>query len=152
MNATVNRLIPTLWLASTLVLGAQSAQAAPCAPADCKALDAVAHDYIDGWYDGNATRMRNALAPELAKRNLVQATNSTRIDEMGADGLIYYTGKGTGATREPSLRRADVTVLDVSGDMAAVKLVAQDWVDYLALARINGSWKIVNVVWELHAH
>ncbi|SMC27503.1 Putative lumazine-binding [Andreprevotia lacus DSM 23236] len=136
--------------AGTLGVVAQGAGAAPCAPADCKALDAVARDYIEGWYDGNAARMRNALSPQLAKRNVAQGADGARVEEMGADGLIYYTGKGAGATRDPALRRADVTVLDVSGDMAAVKLVAQDWVDYLALARIDGQWKIVTVVWELH--
>jgi hypothetical protein len=31
-----------------------------------------------------------------------------------------------------------------------VKLMAADWVDYLHLARWNGRWVIVNVLWELY--
>jgi len=27
--------------------------------------------------------------------------------------------------------------------------VASDWIDYLELARWNGQWKIVNVLWAL---
>jgi hypothetical protein len=27
--------------------------------------------------------------------------------------------------------------------------VASDWIDYLQLAKWNGEWKIVNVLWEL---
>jgi hypothetical protein len=32
---------------------------------------------------------------------------------------------------------------------ASVKLVANGWVDYLHVARFNGRWVIVNVLWEL---
>ncbi|MFN2498595.1 MAG: serine hydrolase [Pyrinomonadaceae bacterium] len=32
---------------------------------------------------------------------------------------------------------------------ASVKLVASDWIDYLHVAKFNGRWMIVNVLWEL---
>ena len=32
---------------------------------------------------------------------------------------------------------------------ASVKIVAADWVDYLHLAKYNGRWVIVNVLWEM---
>jgi hypothetical protein len=35
------------------------------------------------------------------------------------------------------------------GNAASAKVVASDWVDYLHLARWNGEWRIVNVLWEL---
>ena len=41
-----------------------------------------------------------------------------------------------------------MTILDVSGNMAAVKCVSADYVDYLLLAKTNGQWKIVNALWE----
>ncbi|BCL75099.1 hypothetical protein JHS3_08350 [Jeongeupia sp. HS-3] len=135
-----------------LIMGTASlgANAVPCEPATCAALKAVALDYIDGWYDGNAARMKQALHPQLVKRALGPAGNEDNLNEMGADGLVFYTGKGIGATTVPALRRAEVTVLDVSGNMAAVKVVATDWVDYLQLGRVGENWKIVNVVWERH--
>jgi hypothetical protein len=40
-------------------------------------------------------------------------------------------------------------ILDVYENAASVKVVASDWIDYLHLAKWNGSWKIVNVLWEL---
>jgi hypothetical protein len=42
-----------------------------------------------------------------------------------------------------------VTILDVYENAASVKIVASDWIDYLHVARWNGSWRIVNVLWEL---
>jgi hypothetical protein len=38
----------------------------------------------------------------------------------------------------------------VYGNAASVRVYASGWVDYLHLAKWNGEWKIVNVLWELH--
>jgi len=32
--------------------------------------------------------------------------------------------------------------------MAAVKLVSDNWYEYLHLLKINGHWKIKNLVWD----
>ena len=44
----------------------------------------------------------------------------------------------------------DVTILDVYENVASVRVDAAQWIDYLHLARWNGDWKIVNVLWEMH--
>ena len=46
-------------------------------------------------------------------------------------------------------QQKDVTILDVFENSASVKVVASDWIDYLHIARWNGRWVIVNVLWEL---
>jgi len=43
----------------------------------------------------------------------------------------------------------EVTILDRYNNAAVVKVVASDWIDYLEIAKINGEWKIINVLWEL---
>jgi hypothetical protein len=43
----------------------------------------------------------------------------------------------------------EVTILDRYNNAAVVKIVASDWIDYLEVAKINGEWKIINVLWEL---
>lgn len=43
----------------------------------------------------------------------------------------------------------DVKILDVFGDIASVRVDAADWIDYRHLARWNGEWKIVNVLWDM---
>jgi Putative lumazine-binding len=39
-----------------------------------------------------------------------------------------------------------ISVLDVSGDIASAKLVTPRWVDYMALSQSGGTWKILSVV------
>jgi Putative lumazine-binding len=43
----------------------------------------------------------------------------------------------------------EVTILDHYNNTAVVKIVASDWIDYLEVAKFNGEWKIINVLWEL---
>ncbi len=46
-------------------------------------------------------------------------------------------------------QQKDVTILDVFENAASVKVVASDWVDYMQMAKFDGRWVIVNVLWEL---
>lgn len=118
---------------------------------DEAAIRAAALDYIEGWYEGNAERMERALHPDLAKRIAVSNKENTRsrLDQMGAMGLVQSTRRGGGKDTPKDKQQKDVTILDRFGNAASVKVVASDWIDYMHLAKFNGRWVIVNVLWEL---
>jgi hypothetical protein len=42
----------------------------------------------------------------------------------------------------------DVTILDVYENMARVRVIFSEWVNCLQVAKFNGRWVIVNVLWE----
>ena len=118
--------------------------------ADAAAIKQAALDYIEGWYEGNAERMERALHPELAKR--IVRTNKegwSQISQMSAMSLVQGTRRGGGKDTPKEKQQKDVTILDVFENAASVKVVASDWVDYLHVAKFNGRWVIVNVLWEL---
>jgi ABC-type sugar transport system substrate-binding protein len=119
-------------------------------PADSAAIRATALDYIEGWYSGDAERMERALHPELVKRILVINPDTGRpfIDTMGAGRLVEGTRAAYGTQIPEAERRTDVTILDVFGNAAAVKIDAGGWIDYLQMSRVDGKWMIVNVLWE----
>lgn len=126
------------------------AQTTNVSAADQAAIRQTALDYIEGWYEGNAERMEGALHPDLAKR--IVRTNlqgQSRLDQMGALGLVQGTRRGFGKQTPKDKQRKDVTILDVYENAASVKIVASDWIDYLHLAKFNGRWVIVNVLWEM---
>jgi hypothetical protein len=118
--------------------------------ADAPAIKQTALDYIEGWYEGNAERMERALHPELAKR--IARTNAegySRLDQMSAMSLVLGTRRGGGKNTPKERQEKDVTILDVFENAASVKIVASEWIDYLHMAKFNGRWVIVNVLWEL---
>src|SRR5437762_3200665 len=120
------------------------------ADADKAAIKQTALDYIEGWYEGNAERMERALHPELAKRIVhTNPEGKSRLDQMSAMSLVLGTRRGFGKQTPKENQQKDVTILDVYENAASVKIVASDWIDYLHMARSNGRWVIVNVLWEL---
>jgi len=119
-------------------------------PADSVAIEQTALDYIQGYYSGDSERMERALHPDLAKR-IVRTDEDGRssLEQMDAPTLV-------GITRMMAQRPVpeddwvdDVKILDVFEGAASVRIDAAQWIDYLHLARWNGEWKIVNVLWEM---
>ena len=117
--------------------------------ADSGAIKATALDYIEGWYEGNSERMERAVHPDLAKRiiNTDQRGRSV-LGHQSAMTLVQNTRRGVGKETPPGDRRADVRILDVFGNTASVRVDAATWIDYLHLAKWNGRWVIINVLWE----
>ena len=139
---------------SVLQVNAQStpqSTPAPQSTPDAELIKQAALDYIEGWYEGNAERMERALHPELAKR-IVQKDQRGRsnLGQMGAMKLVQLTRMHDASDVVPKERQQkDVTVLDIFGNAASAKVIASDWIDYLHLAKWNGRWVIVNVLWEM---
>ena len=119
--------------------------------ADSSGIRQAALDYIEGYYEGDGARMERALHPELAKR--IVRTNEqgrSQLGQMSAMALVLGTRAGGGKDTPAAEQRKDVTIFDIYQNAASAKIDASGWVDYLHLAKWNGRWVIVNVLWELH--
>jgi hypothetical protein len=140
---------------SKLVLGlvflaAISMNALAQSDADREAIKRTALNYAEGWYEGNADKMESALSPDLAKR--IVRTNpqgQSGLGQMTALALVQGTRGGSGKTTPTAEQQKDVSILDVLGGAATVKLEMRDWVDYMHVGKMNGKWVIINVLWEM---
>jgi hypothetical protein len=142
--------VKKLLLASALFLLVIAGGAQAQTASETTAIKQTALDYIEGWYEGNPERMERALHPELAKRIVRNsAEGRSRLDQMSAMTLVQFTRAGGGKKTPKDKQQKDVTILDVFENSASVKVVAADWIDYLHMAKFNGRWVIVNVLWEM---
>jgi hypothetical protein len=112
---------------------------------DREAILQVAHDYIEGWYRGDADRMDRALFTRLAKRRI---TPDGEVWEVTKDWMVGATGDGKGKIEHPEKGKKEVTILDMTGVMASVKIVSEEFIDYVHLVKHAGKWVIVNVLWD----
>lgn len=143
--------LTTILAVTTLAIGAAGplqGQDAPSA-ADSAAIRATALDYIEGYYSGDAERMRRSLHPDLVKRIVRVQNGQAALAGMTAQELIDGTAAGWGTRVPAEARRSDVTILDAFRNSASVRVDAHAWIDYMQIARWNGEWKIVNVLWEM---
>ena len=135
-----------VWLASSAWA---QAPATDSRAADEAAIRKTALNYVEGWYEANGDRMQAAVHPELAKRiaRIDPATGQTKLQQLSADQLVQYTRQGGGKNTPADKQIKDVKVLDIFENAATVRAEMAGWVDYMHLAKIDGEWKIVNVLW-----
>ena len=146
-----------LGLAALAPLGASRGTAAPAPvePAfiasdeDLDAITAAALDYAMSYFEGDGARMEKALHPHLAKRTIGEQNGRQSLSQMSALELVQIIRGGSGKQVPVAERLHDVQILDVQGDVATLKLTMNGWIDYMHLAKLNGSWKIVNVLWRV---
>jgi hypothetical protein len=122
-------------------------------PADSAAIRATALDYAEGWYEGNPDRMARAVHPELVKRIVVEDTTTKRsvLSTMGASSLVNATRHGYGTKTAKAQQEKEVRILDLYQNAGVVRVTMADWIDYLQVAKVDGRWVIVNVLWERKA-
>lgn len=115
------------------------------------AIKRAALDYIDGSFSGDAERMARAVHPELNKvmPATLPQTNTTMLNYMSAAMLVEGTRAKMGLVDEDK-RGIQFKLLDRQHDIAMAEVLSSQYYDYLHLAKLNGEWKIVNVLWKMN--
>jgi len=119
--------------------------------ADREAVRQAALDYVEGVYEVDATRIERSVHPDLTKRGfyIKKGESTYSFSPMTFAELVNlaktYNKDGS---RVPKDGPKEVTVLDVLDQTASVKVVAVWGVDYMHLAKYDGKWKIVNILWQ----
>lgn len=119
-------------------------------PDDKTAIRQAALDYIEGWYQADAARMDRALHKELVKRLIMSAGGTEQFSSLTKAQMVEATQKGGGKKRPADTWNIKVEILDVYRDIASVRTECADYIDYLQLAKSEGQWKIVNVLWQFN--
>ncbi len=116
---------------------------------DTALIVATVHDYFDGWFDGDVSRMERALHRDLAKRSPGPDRAST-LSSVTAEQMATWTGEGEGVRVASGLadRAIEVDVLDVHDDIASVVVRSEPYYEYLHLVRTRDGWRIANALWR----
>ena len=110
-------------------------------------------DYIESQHTPNPKQMEQALHPRLVKRTFWtdKETNKDYVRETSAESMVIlaesYNRK---KDKFPTAPKKEVKMLDISEKTASVKLIADEWIDYMHLVKLNGVWKIINVLWQFN--
>ena len=141
-----NFLLFSFLLTAVVQLSAQTKQ-------DTLAIRQAALDYIESQHTPNPQQMERALHPRLVKRTFWKdkVTGKEYVAENFAENLVILAQKyNRNGDRFPKNPRKEVKLLDVSDRTASVKLTADEWIDYMHVVKVNGEWKIINVLWQFH--
>lgn len=147
-------IIPALLIAASFVSG-QTTVIRHDPKIDSAAIVETSLNYIEGYFQADEKRMARALDPELVKRIIFKDSVGDAVQTMGYTQLLLNTrrNKNSNILINNDAFKANVLIYDIGNNVATAKVTTNKlkFIDYLQLGRINGEWKIVNVLWEFIA-
>lgn len=106
------------------------------------------NDFIEGWYEGNAQRMEASLHDEVISKIVYKAQQRDKLGRFSSTRLIELTKNGGGTNVPKSKQRKEIKILEIYQNVATARVLAYDAMEFLHLAKWNGKWKIINILFE----
>ncbi len=112
-----------------------------------KEIEQTVNDLFEGIYSSNAMVVESKIHPEFQRATLIQmpSTGGYMIQRDAAGALIEATRAGLGALDREKWN-ISVQMLDCMDGLAVVELKLPTGWSYCQLAKIEGQWKIINIL------
>ena len=135
---------------SVALVLSMSVAAAAQSDAEREAVRQAVLDYVEGVYEVAPERIERSVHPELAKRGFFVKKGETAYSPhtMTYAQLVELAKNYNKNGRVPKDAPKEVVVFDITDQTASVKLTAVWGIDYMHLAKYDGRWKIINVLWQ----
>jgi len=101
----------------------------------------AALDYIEGWYYKDASRVDKAVHFEFVKRSIFSSDSIDFLRTINKSRMDYITLYHP--DRDYRLY-TEVYILDAMSSIASVKVIFNECIEYLHIAKLNDRWKVVN--------
>ena len=116
---------------------------------DVEGVQAAVEDYVEGIYQVEPDRIERSVHQDLWKRGFYKRQGEWRLAPMNYEQLhrlsANWNKDGKRANQESPKQ---IVVFDVLDKTASAKLTAEWGVDYFHLAKVDGKWQIMNVLWQ----
>lgn len=140
--------LPALAVSVAIVASTPASQS----PADKAAVHQAALDYLEGIYLVDPSRIERSVHPDLTKRGFWREPSKPAYEPQStmtfAQLMTLAASWNKAGTRDTSIKK--VEVLDVMDQTAVAKVTASWGIDHMQLAKYDGRWKIINIVWQAH--
>jgi hypothetical protein len=116
---------------------------------DKEQVYAAIEDYVDALYLVQPERIKKSVHPNLMKKGF--AMNDGKYSDeliMTFDQLVDLAGRWNAGGTLPKDAPRIIEIYDVQDKTASGKLTAEWGTDYFQLAKYEGKWLIVNIMWQ----
>jgi uncharacterized membrane protein len=116
---------------------------------DREAVRMAALDYVEGIYNVQPERIQKSVHPALDKRGFYRKDRTAPYVEMPMtfDQLVNLAKTwNREGKRDTSIKQ--VAVMEVLDQTAVAKVTASWGVDYMLLGKFDGTWKIMQILWQ----
>ena len=116
-----------------------------------EAITKILTDYCVGFYEIDGKKVQDTCHTGLSKRVVEQAQHEDfnflrqiTFEEIEILGETFNKSFGF----DPETARCQVEIYEVRKNMAIAKMTGTIWFDYFQLLKVEGEWKIVNIMFE----
>ena len=120
---------------------------------DREAVRQAVLDYVEGIYNVEPQRIERSVSPNLAKMGFYRPPAETAYRPARAMAYQQLVEIARNYNKEGKLRKdapKTIEIYEVLDQTATVKLTAEWGIDFMHLAKMDGKWMIVNVLWQSH--
>ncbi len=118
---------------------------------DRSAVHRAVLDYCEAFYEGKPEYLERSVHPELSKFGYYMREGKYHGVGMTFPQAIELSKEwNEDGTKANEKTVKDVQILDLLDKTACAKLTAKWGIDYLLLAKVEGAWKIRQVLWQTH--
>lgn len=114
--------------------------------ADREAVRAAVLDYVEGVYENAPARIERSVHPDLVKRGFFVKKGETAYSPHTMTFAQLVELSKSYKTQKDAVK--EVAVYDIADQTATAKLTAVWGIDYMHLAKYEGRWKIINILWQ----
>jgi hypothetical protein len=118
---------------------------------DREAVRRAVLDYVEGFYEGDSTKLARSVRPEVYKYGFYKAQDSTRYRGMQMTWPAFFNyarGIKQNNRQAPATAPKTIEIYDIQDQTASAKLTAFWGTDYLLLAKYDDKWMISHVLWQ----
>lgn len=117
---------------------------------DREAVHQAVLDYVEGVYNVQPERIERSVHPDLTKHGFFRPKDKDGYNQgkMSYAELIDVAKTWNKSGKLSKDAPKEITIFDVQDQTATAKLVAAWGTDYFHLAKFDGKWKIINVLWQ----
>ena len=150
MKSTYSRtLVAAAAMLCAFVAAPAHAQDSQQRTADREAVRAAVLDYVEGFYQGDSTRLVRSVSPQVYKYGYGRRDGEYRGSQMPyANFMAFARGVREGRNLPPAGAPKDIVLFDVQDQTASAKLTAWWGTDYLLFGKFGGKWMITHVLWQ----
>lgn len=108
-------------------------------------------NYNESFYLTKPEKGQGSIHRLLAKRTIQKFSDGSEyLQGMSYEEMANLSKVFNSKGKYDANSKKDIFFLDMMDKTANIKLVAEGWVDYMHLGKINGKWKIINTLWQLN--
>ena len=106
-------------------------------------------DYAEGVYSGDVARLERAILPDISRScpRKLPRTDRFALTYTTHSQLIENARAKVG-TLPDSARHLVVSIINIDSIVANVKVTSTSFNDYLQLVKMDGQWRILNIIWN----